>query len=122
MTSIYTAISQLLLSRGWSIDDAVKENASGELHEFIHPENGKRMAYLDAICAEGDLDLEREKFATAVASFLEKSEMNIRDIGQELEVIPSTIRRWANGETSPKAGMRALAYAWMEKKMKEKQQ
>ncbi len=50
------ALRALLIERGWGIDPTAKENASGELHEFIHPETKQRMAWLDALLAEGTRD------------------------------------------------------------------
>ena len=49
------AVRDLLIERGWGIDPDAVENASGELHEFVHPETGKKFAWIDALM-EDDLD------------------------------------------------------------------
>jgi hypothetical protein len=43
------AIRDALIERGWKIDPDAKQNASGELREFIDPQTGTRMAWLDAV-------------------------------------------------------------------------
>jgi hypothetical protein len=53
---IYDAIKTLLVARGWRIDPAAKERADGELHEFLHPDTGEAMAYVDAVHAEEERD------------------------------------------------------------------
>ncbi len=50
------AIRQLLIERDWEIDETVTENSSGELREFIHPETRERMAWLDAVQAQGAVE------------------------------------------------------------------
>lgn len=52
LPSMYIVVKAALVERGWGIDSTATENASGELHEFVHPETGKRMAWLDAYFAE----------------------------------------------------------------------
>ncbi len=52
LPSMYAVVRSALIDRGWAIDDTAKETASGELHEFIHPETGQKMAWLDAYLAE----------------------------------------------------------------------
>jgi len=59
---IQDEIKQILIRRGWKIDESARENAQGELHEFIHPETGRRRAWLDAVFDEGTR--EREVRAT----------------------------------------------------------
>ena len=59
MIPMYEAIKALLVERGWAIDAGARENQCGELHEFIHPETGRRMAYIDAILAEEERELSR---------------------------------------------------------------
>jgi hypothetical protein len=46
---IDVAIRNALIERGWGIDPDAKENPSGELHEFIHPETRAKRAWLDAV-------------------------------------------------------------------------
>lgn len=52
MLSILDDMKRLLIARGWKIDETVRENAQGELHEFIHPETGRRRSWLDAVFDE----------------------------------------------------------------------
>jgi len=53
MLPILEGIKQLLIERGWKIDEDARENAQGELYEFIHPETGRRRAWLGAVFDEG---------------------------------------------------------------------
>ncbi len=46
-------IRELLKRRGWKIDEAAVENRSGELCEFIHPDTGVKLAWIDALIEEG---------------------------------------------------------------------
>jgi hypothetical protein len=62
---ILEAIRQALIERGWKIDETVVENRGGELHEFIHPETGRRLAWLDAVFAQQDREVEFEKKESA---------------------------------------------------------
>ena len=50
--TLYDEIKGLLVKRGWKIDETAKENASGELREFIHPETNKPRAWIDALLDE----------------------------------------------------------------------
>ena len=52
MESIYEALRAALVARGWKLDPDARESRQGELAEFVHPETGKRMAWLDAVMAE----------------------------------------------------------------------
>lgn len=52
MRGILEDIKQLLIARGWKIDESARENAQGEFHEFIHPETGRRRAWLSAVVDE----------------------------------------------------------------------
>jgi hypothetical protein len=54
---IDVVIRNALIARGWTIDEDAKENAGGELHEFVHPETGRRMAWLDAVFAQEKREL-----------------------------------------------------------------
>ena len=56
---MYEVIKRALVERGWAIDVNAIERPDGELHEFVHPTSCRRMAYLDAIHAEMDRELER---------------------------------------------------------------
>jgi len=51
---IYEAIQGLLVERGWKIEPTAKEDRYGATMEFIHPETGRAMAWIDAILAESD--------------------------------------------------------------------
>lgn len=55
---IYDAIKLLLVGRGWHIDHEAVERADGEVHEFVHPESGKKMVWLEAFWAEQDRELD----------------------------------------------------------------
>lgn len=55
---IYYDIKASLIARGFGIDNDAKENSSGELREFIHPKTGKRLAYIDAILAQMEIEEE----------------------------------------------------------------
>lgn len=50
--SIYFEVKELLQRHGWTIDLSAEERPDRELHEFVHPETGKKMAWLDALVAE----------------------------------------------------------------------
>jgi hypothetical protein len=52
MAPIYEALKAALVERGWGIDPDARESRQGEVAEFVHPETGKRMAWLDALLAE----------------------------------------------------------------------
>lgn len=54
------ALKLLLQHRGWKIDTTTTENDIGELKEFIHPQTGEKMAWLDAIFAQNEIELEQE--------------------------------------------------------------
>jgi hypothetical protein len=58
---IHAEIKRLLVERGWGIDKGAQENASGEQREFIHPDSGKRMAWLDAVLADMERREARER-------------------------------------------------------------
>ena len=49
-------IKEALVARGWAIDETAQPNALGELRQFIHPTTLRRMAWLDAVLSEMDLD------------------------------------------------------------------
>lgn len=53
-TPVYKQVAAMLSARGWLIDEAAIENASGELREFVHPDTSKHMAWIDALLAEAD--------------------------------------------------------------------
>ena len=53
---IRQAVRQLLQDRGWELDRTAKENASGELREYIHPKTRQRLAWIDALIAQEDLE------------------------------------------------------------------
>lgn len=50
--TMYDVVKDALVERGWKIDKDAKENSSCELREFIHPESGKRMPWIDALLDE----------------------------------------------------------------------
>lgn len=50
--TLYDEIKGLLVKRGWKIDETAQETCTGELHEFIHPETGRRRAWIDALLDE----------------------------------------------------------------------
>lgn len=52
MKPMYDVVKDALVARGWGIDLDAVERADGELREFVHPETGARMAWLDAFWAE----------------------------------------------------------------------
>jgi hypothetical protein len=60
-TGIDDAIKNALLVRGWLLDDTVKENAQGEAACFIHPGDGERMAWLDAVLAQQERELKDQR-------------------------------------------------------------
>jgi hypothetical protein len=60
-TPIGDAIRDALIARGWQIDKTAVENASGEVKEFIHPQNGRRLAWLDAILSQEDREVRESK-------------------------------------------------------------
>jgi hypothetical protein len=49
---IYEVLRQALFERGWRVDLAAEPNRIGEVLEFIHPETGRAMAWLDAFDAQ----------------------------------------------------------------------
>jgi hypothetical protein len=49
MIPIEQAIKKLLIERGWGIDANAKQNASGELREFVHPRFQTKLTWLGAI-------------------------------------------------------------------------
>ena len=61
MKSIYDAVKDALVERGWRIDETATETRSRELHEFIDPETGRRMAWLDAIDRQQELEIKQER-------------------------------------------------------------
>ncbi len=52
MKPIYDAVKLLLVERGWHIDENAVERPDGELHEFVHPVTGAKMAWIDAVLEE----------------------------------------------------------------------
>lgn len=56
--AIYDDIKAALIKHGWTIDTTATECADGEVREFIHPKTNRRLAYIDAIYAQMDLEVE----------------------------------------------------------------
>jgi hypothetical protein len=61
MKDIYDAIKEALVERGWGIDETAQENKYWELHEFIHPETGNKLVWIDAIHAQDERELDQEE-------------------------------------------------------------
>ncbi len=57
---IYEAIKHLLIRRGWKIDETAQETRYGELREFVHPETGQKMTYINAIWAQEEIELRKK--------------------------------------------------------------
>lgn len=55
---IYDDIKAALIKHGWAIDTTATERPDGEVREFVHPKTGRRLAYIDAIQAQMDLEIE----------------------------------------------------------------
>jgi ribosome-binding protein aMBF1 (putative translation factor) len=53
-------------------------------------------------------DFDPESFAIQVQLFLELMDMTHRDLAFELQVSPSTVSRWASGDSVPKQSVQAL--------------
>jgi hypothetical protein len=65
MRSIHNAITDLLIERGWKIDETAKENKSGELHCFIDPKiklTIKRLTWHEAIATQESYDIAEQDF------------------------------------------------------------
>ncbi len=53
---IMNAIEVALRERGWTVDEGVEENASGERRCFQDPEGGTSLAWLDAVLRQSGRD------------------------------------------------------------------
>ena len=56
MDDVYEIVKDALIERGWSIDEDAVETKNGELHEFINPRTGAKMAWIDALLKQSDYD------------------------------------------------------------------
>lgn len=54
---IRDVVRAALIERGWKIDETAVETPSGELHEFIDPDTGRRLAWLDAFFRQEEREL-----------------------------------------------------------------
>ena len=59
-TGIYEDIGRALSAHGWKIDTDPNINSIGECKEFIHPATGERLAWLDAVHEQMDIEYEEK--------------------------------------------------------------
>lgn len=58
-TPIVDLIKSALLERGWKIQEDVKPNGYGEMHEWVSPMDGKLMTLADAVWEQESFDYNR---------------------------------------------------------------
>lgn len=57
LSPMYDVVRDALIARGWKIDETAVETRSGELREFIDPDTGRRLAWLDAFFRQEEREL-----------------------------------------------------------------
>lgn len=62
--------------------------------------------------------MSKTNFAETLKELIEQTGIKPEALGRELEIIPSTVKRWMNGTAEPMSGVQKFVIRLLKKKLK----